>query len=336
MPTNRCFGLASGPRSGRRPLPGSDSPNCTARCGEVLREAIALGGSSISDYVDADGEDLFQLQHRVDGREGEPCLVRGYVIRRIGAGSAQEPLGPGMSKTAWGETISYVDGSNPTPDKGWARGPFVSADQVIIMNKNFRSEWTAAACPCVLLPWMSKAHWSSKSLWILVFPGVAIMSLWISAVPSSVWWRSRIVRSAAGNRRIGVPGIIDMETGLVRETPISASVHYPARAAIEEVDEDHRDPRKRRQCSRRREKNAWECARIMLRWPCCNLGTGVGCGLVLGGRDPGTARTAWPGSRGHHGRAGTVIRRPGNLGRLEEYASATATDRMAWGKVIGE
>src|SRR5664280_1239769 len=43
---------------------------------EVLREAIALGGSSISDYVDADGEEgFFQLQHRVYGREGEPCLV---------------------------------------------------------------------------------------------------------------------------------------------------------------------------------------------------------------------------------------------------------------------
>ncbi|MFZ0799627.1 MAG: bifunctional DNA-formamidopyrimidine glycosylase/DNA-(apurinic or apyrimidinic site) lyase [Terriglobales bacterium] len=51
---------------------------------EVLREAIALGGSSISDYVDADGEEgLFQLQHRVYGREGEPCLVCGMTIRRV-------------------------------------------------------------------------------------------------------------------------------------------------------------------------------------------------------------------------------------------------------------
>ena len=51
---------------------------------EVLREAIALGGSSISDYVDADGvEGFFQLQHRVYGREGEPCLVCGTAIRRV-------------------------------------------------------------------------------------------------------------------------------------------------------------------------------------------------------------------------------------------------------------
>ena len=51
---------------------------------EVLREAIALGGSSISDYVDADGEEgFFQLQHRVYGREGEPCLVCQTPVKRL-------------------------------------------------------------------------------------------------------------------------------------------------------------------------------------------------------------------------------------------------------------
>jgi formamidopyrimidine-DNA glycosylase len=51
---------------------------------EVLREAIALGGSSISDYVDADGEEgFFQLQHRVYGREAEPCLVCKTPIKRV-------------------------------------------------------------------------------------------------------------------------------------------------------------------------------------------------------------------------------------------------------------
>jgi formamidopyrimidine-DNA glycosylase len=51
---------------------------------EVLREAVALGGSSISDYVDADGEEgFFQLQHRVYGREGEPCLVCRTPIKRV-------------------------------------------------------------------------------------------------------------------------------------------------------------------------------------------------------------------------------------------------------------
>jgi formamidopyrimidine-DNA glycosylase len=51
---------------------------------DVLTEAIALGGSSISDYVDADGkEGFFQLEHRVYGREGEPCLVCKTLIRRV-------------------------------------------------------------------------------------------------------------------------------------------------------------------------------------------------------------------------------------------------------------
>ena len=51
---------------------------------EVLREAIALGGSSVSDYVDADGEEgFFQLQHRVYGREAEACLVCGTAIQRV-------------------------------------------------------------------------------------------------------------------------------------------------------------------------------------------------------------------------------------------------------------
>jgi len=50
----------------------------------VLREAIALGGSSVSDYVDADGvRGFFQLEHRVYLRGGEPCLVCGTPIRRI-------------------------------------------------------------------------------------------------------------------------------------------------------------------------------------------------------------------------------------------------------------
>jgi formamidopyrimidine-DNA glycosylase len=50
----------------------------------VLKQAIRLGGSSISDYVDADGEEgFFQLKHRVYGREGKPCLVCKTPIKRI-------------------------------------------------------------------------------------------------------------------------------------------------------------------------------------------------------------------------------------------------------------
>jgi len=50
----------------------------------ILRKAIELGGSSVSDYVDADGvAGFFQLEHRVYLRTGQPCLVCGTPIRRI-------------------------------------------------------------------------------------------------------------------------------------------------------------------------------------------------------------------------------------------------------------
>ncbi len=50
----------------------------------VLEQAIALGGSSVSDYVDANGvKGFFQLEHRVYGRTGQPCRICGTAIRRI-------------------------------------------------------------------------------------------------------------------------------------------------------------------------------------------------------------------------------------------------------------
>jgi formamidopyrimidine-DNA glycosylase len=51
---------------------------------EVLTEAIAAGGSSISDYVDAQGrKGFFQFSHRVYQRTGEPCVACGTPIRRV-------------------------------------------------------------------------------------------------------------------------------------------------------------------------------------------------------------------------------------------------------------
>jgi formamidopyrimidine-DNA glycosylase len=50
----------------------------------VLTLAIQHGGSSISDYVDANGNrGWFQMLHRVYGREGEPCRQCGTPIRKI-------------------------------------------------------------------------------------------------------------------------------------------------------------------------------------------------------------------------------------------------------------
>jgi formamidopyrimidine-DNA glycosylase len=51
---------------------------------KVLQAAIAAGGSSISDYVDADGEaGFFQIQHRAYGREGKPCMTCKTPIKKI-------------------------------------------------------------------------------------------------------------------------------------------------------------------------------------------------------------------------------------------------------------
>lgn len=51
---------------------------------EVLAEAIESRGSSVSNYVDAEGrKGSFQLAHRVYRRTGQPCTKCGAEIRRI-------------------------------------------------------------------------------------------------------------------------------------------------------------------------------------------------------------------------------------------------------------
>lgn len=52
---------------------------------ETLGRAIQLGGSSVSDYVNAEGErGWFQLEHRVYGRQGQACVSCGRaVVKRV-------------------------------------------------------------------------------------------------------------------------------------------------------------------------------------------------------------------------------------------------------------
>jgi formamidopyrimidine-DNA glycosylase len=50
----------------------------------VLKRAIKLGGSSVSDYVDAEGmRGYFQIEHKVYGHGGDPCTVCGTPIKKI-------------------------------------------------------------------------------------------------------------------------------------------------------------------------------------------------------------------------------------------------------------
>lgn len=51
---------------------------------EVLTEAIAVGGSTLRDFISADGADgYFMLDARVYGRAGEPCRVCATPIVRV-------------------------------------------------------------------------------------------------------------------------------------------------------------------------------------------------------------------------------------------------------------
>ncbi|HZQ41794.1 MAG TPA: bifunctional DNA-formamidopyrimidine glycosylase/DNA-(apurinic or apyrimidinic site) lyase [Acidobacteriaceae bacterium] len=54
---------------------------------QVLAHAIQLGGSSVSDYVDADGvRGFFQLEHKVYGRAGQECTVCATMLKKITVG----------------------------------------------------------------------------------------------------------------------------------------------------------------------------------------------------------------------------------------------------------
>jgi formamidopyrimidine-DNA glycosylase len=72
------------PRRMARHLKRAELDRLHASLQSVLKEAISLGGSSVSDYVDAAGvKGFFQLEHRVYLRTKQPCLVCGTPIRRI-------------------------------------------------------------------------------------------------------------------------------------------------------------------------------------------------------------------------------------------------------------
>jgi formamidopyrimidine-DNA glycosylase len=75
-------GIRPGKRAGR--LTRAELERLRLALREVLEHAIRLGGSSVSDYVDADGvRGFFQLEHCVYQRTGLPCRRCQTPIRRI-------------------------------------------------------------------------------------------------------------------------------------------------------------------------------------------------------------------------------------------------------------
>ncbi len=128
---------------------------------------------------------------------------------------------------------------------------------------------------------------------------------------------------------IGVPGIIDMDTGMVRESPnLPGWSDYPVRSEIEKrlrtrvILENDANAAALGEKWLGAAKNADDMAML-------TLGTGVGGGIVLNGH-------IWHGMNGMAGEFGHATVEPngvpcncGNTGCLEQYASATAVVRMA-------
>ncbi len=134
---------------------------------------------------------------------------------------------------------------------------------------------------------------------------------------------------------IGVPGIIDLETGMLRESPNLPGWHnYPVRDDIE-----------RRLRARVILENDANSAALGEKWlgaardveDMCmlTLGTGVGGGIILGGR-------IWHGMTGMAGELGHITIQPdgplcgcGSRGCVEQFASATAVLRMTREAIAG-
>ena len=75
-------GIRSSRRAGR--LTKAELERLRLSLRAVLEHAIQLGGSSVSDYVDANGvRGFFQLEHCVYMRTGQPCRHCDTPIRRI-------------------------------------------------------------------------------------------------------------------------------------------------------------------------------------------------------------------------------------------------------------
>jgi formamidopyrimidine-DNA glycosylase len=72
------------PKRLSRSVPGQRAARLAPAVNAIIAEAIAAGGSSISDFAATDGA-LGYFQHRFDvyDREGEPCKRCGSIVKRI-------------------------------------------------------------------------------------------------------------------------------------------------------------------------------------------------------------------------------------------------------------
>lgn len=81
------FAAGIAPQRPGRSLDGAEAARLAQAVKDVLAKAIAAGGSSLRDYVQADGElGYFQHQWAVYGREGQPCSRCAGTVQRIAQG----------------------------------------------------------------------------------------------------------------------------------------------------------------------------------------------------------------------------------------------------------
>ena len=133
---------------------------------------------------------------------------------------------------------------------------------------------------------------------------------------------------------IGVPGIIDMQTGMLRKSAnLPGWEEYPVRAEIEKrlriLNKDARVVLENDANVAALGEQWLGAARGVPNMAVVTLGTGIGGGIVLGGK-------IWHGMNGMAGEFGHVTLEPegrpcgcGNRGCAEQYASASAIVRMA-------
>jgi len=70
---------------------------------KTLSEAVEKGGSTVRTYVNSQGQmGMFQLEHNVYGRKGEPCNVCGTALERIVVGGRGTVFCPKCQKRSTG------------------------------------------------------------------------------------------------------------------------------------------------------------------------------------------------------------------------------------------
>jgi formamidopyrimidine-DNA glycosylase len=87
---------------------------------QILEKAIVLRGSSISDFLDAEGEPgEYQLHHKAYGREGKACYRCKGPIRRIVVAGRSSFFCPNCQKTPRGAERRRL---KPVPRRGASKG----------------------------------------------------------------------------------------------------------------------------------------------------------------------------------------------------------------------